>query len=90
LLLIQALETARCFAEHVLTDVREADVGAILGFGYAPFTGGPLSWIDTMGTGTFVAKCKAYQKAHGKRYAPPKLLVEMAERHETFYDRFAA
>jgi 3-hydroxyacyl-CoA dehydrogenase / enoyl-CoA hydratase / 3-hydroxybutyryl-CoA epimerase len=42
LLLIQALETARCFAEGVLTDVREADVGAILGFGYAPFTGGPL------------------------------------------------
>ena len=33
----------------MLTDVREADVGAILGFGFAPFTGGPLSYIDTMG-----------------------------------------
>src|SRR5204863_8459259 len=40
LLAIQAVETARCFAEGVLTDVREADVGSILGFGYAPYSGG--------------------------------------------------
>ena len=46
LLGIQALETARCFEEKVLTDVREADVGSILGFGFAPFSGGTLSWID--------------------------------------------
>src|SRR5262249_31718127 len=51
----QALETARCFAEGVLTDVREADVGSILGFGYAPFTGGTLSYIDGMGAAAFVA-----------------------------------
>src|SRR5205085_11192738 len=41
-LAIQALETARCFEEGVLTDVREADVGSILGFGYAPYSGGTL------------------------------------------------
>src|SRR5207302_2330662 len=40
LLGIQALETARCVEEGVITDVREADVGSILGFGFAPFTGG--------------------------------------------------
>ena len=50
LLGIQALETSRCFEEKVLTDVREADVGSILGFGFAPFSGGTLSWIDMMGT----------------------------------------
>ena len=49
LLAIQALETARCFEEGVLTDVREADVGSILGFGYAPYSGGTLSYIDMMG-----------------------------------------
>ena len=54
LLAIQALETARCFEEDVLTDVREADVGSILGFGFAPFSGGTLSYIDMMGTRTFV------------------------------------
>ena len=50
LLVIQALETARCVEEGVLTDVREADVGSILGFGFAPFSGGTLSYIDMMGT----------------------------------------
>src|SRR5665648_1140612 len=45
LLGMQALETARCFEEKVLTDVREADVGSILGFGFAPFSGGTLSYI---------------------------------------------
>ena len=47
LLAIQALETARCFEEGVLTDVREADVGSILGFGYAPYSGGTLSATST-------------------------------------------
>jgi 3-hydroxyacyl-CoA dehydrogenase / enoyl-CoA hydratase / 3-hydroxybutyryl-CoA epimerase len=72
LLLIQALETARCYDENVLTDPREADVGAILGFGFAPFTGGPLSYIDTMGADVFAAKCRAYEKRFGPRYAPPQ------------------
>jgi 3-hydroxyacyl-CoA dehydrogenase/enoyl-CoA hydratase/3-hydroxybutyryl-CoA epimerase len=88
LLLIQALETARCFEENVLTDVREADVGAILGFGFAPYTGGPLSYIDTMGAAEFVARCKRYHKLHSKRYKPCRLLVEMAKSGETFYGRF--
>jgi 3-hydroxyacyl-CoA dehydrogenase / enoyl-CoA hydratase / 3-hydroxybutyryl-CoA epimerase len=88
-LAIQALETARCFEEHVLTDVREADVGSILGFGYAPFTGGTLSYIDTMGAATFVAKCEALAARHGARFAPSKLLVDMARGGETFYGRFA-
>ena len=88
ILLIQALETARCFEENVLTDVREADVGAILGFGFAPFTGGPLSYIDTMGSEVFLDRCRAYEAKYGERYAPPALLVEMAKKGETFYGRF--
>src|SRR5262252_4867187 len=87
---IQALETARCFEEGVLTDVREADVGAILGFGYAPYTGGPLSWIDMMGAKRFVEMMKALQKKHGARFKPAKLLVEMAGKGDTFYRRFGA
>jgi 3-hydroxyacyl-CoA dehydrogenase/enoyl-CoA hydratase/3-hydroxybutyryl-CoA epimerase len=89
LLVIQALETARCFAEGVLTDVREADVGSILGFGFAPFTGGTLSYIDMMGTTAFVALCRALESKHGTRFAPNELLVEMAEKGESFYGRFA-
>jgi 3-hydroxyacyl-CoA dehydrogenase/enoyl-CoA hydratase/3-hydroxybutyryl-CoA epimerase len=89
LLGIQALETARCFEEKVLTDVREADVGSILGFGFAPFSGGTLSWIDMMGTKAFVAACKKLEKKCGPRFAPNKLLLDLAAKGEGFYDRFA-
>jgi 3-hydroxyacyl-CoA dehydrogenase / enoyl-CoA hydratase / 3-hydroxybutyryl-CoA epimerase len=89
LLGIQALETARCFEEGVLTDVREADVGAILGFGFAPYTGGPLSWIDMLGAKRFVELMKSLEKKHGARFKPAKLLVDMAGKGETFYRRFA-
>jgi 3-hydroxyacyl-CoA dehydrogenase/enoyl-CoA hydratase/3-hydroxybutyryl-CoA epimerase len=89
LLGIQALETARCFEENVLTDVREADVGSILGFGFAPFSGGTLSYIDMMGSARFVAMCEKLAARHGPRFAPSKLLLDMAEKNETFYGRFA-
>jgi 3-hydroxyacyl-CoA dehydrogenase/enoyl-CoA hydratase/3-hydroxybutyryl-CoA epimerase len=88
LLVIQALETARCFEEGVLTDVREADVGSILGFGFAPFTGGTLSYIDGMGAAAFVALCNRLAKAYGPRFRPNRLLRDMAKRGDTFYGRF--
>ncbi len=88
LLGIQALETARCFEEKVLTDPREADVGSILGFGFAPFSGGTLSYIDMIGTKRFVSMCETLAKKHGSRFAPSKLLTEMAGKGETFYGRF--
>jgi 3-hydroxyacyl-CoA dehydrogenase/enoyl-CoA hydratase/3-hydroxybutyryl-CoA epimerase len=89
LLAMQALETARCFEEGVLTDIREADVGSILGFGFAPFSGGTLSYIDMMGVKNFVDLCKRLEKKFGSRFAPSKLLLEMAEKGESFYGRFA-
>ena len=89
LLVIQALETARCLEDGVLTDVRDADVGGILGFGFAPFSGGPLSYIDMVGVGDFVQTCKALAAKFGPRFEPSPLLVEMAAKGETFYGRFA-
>jgi len=88
LLAIQALESARCIEEGVVTDVREADVGSILGFGFAPFTGGTISYIDGMGVKTFVALCGDFAKRHGARFKPSKLLLDMAKKGETFYGRF--
>jgi len=88
LLVSQALEAARVFQEGVVTDVREADVGSILGFGFAPWSGGTLSYIDMMGTENFVALCKKLQKKHGVRFKPNKLLIEMAKNGESFYQRF--
>ena len=68
--------------------MREADVGSILGFGFAPFTGGTLSYIDFMGTKKFVELCHKLEAKYGSRFTPPKLLVEMAAKGETFYGRF--
>ena len=87
-LVIQALEAARTVEEGVITDVREADVGSILGFGFAPFTGGAISYIDGMGTKAFVALCDALAKKYGARFKANALLREMAAKGETFYGRF--
>src|SRR5262245_53497680 len=89
LLSVQALEAARCVEEGVITDVREADVGSILGFGFVPYSGGTLSYIDMMGTKRFVELCRRLEQKYGPRFAPPQLLVDMATKGDTFYGRFA-
>ncbi len=83
-----ALEAARCVAEGVVTDVREADVGSILGFGFAPFTGGALSYIDGMGSTAFVVMCNDLAEKYGDQFRVNDLLEEMAKGDEKFYDRF--
>jgi 3-hydroxyacyl-CoA dehydrogenase/enoyl-CoA hydratase/3-hydroxybutyryl-CoA epimerase len=85
-LYVQALETARCYEENVLTAPEDADVGAILGWGFAPWSGGPLSLIDTVGAKAFVAECDRLAQAYGPRFAPNALLRRMAETGGTFYD----
>jgi len=87
-LVVQAVEAARTVEDHVIVDPREADVGSILGFGFAPFTGGTLSYIDFMGTKKFVELCHKLEAKYGSRFSPPKLLEEMAAQNETFYGRF--
>ncbi|HEY6633384.1 MAG TPA: 3-hydroxyacyl-CoA dehydrogenase family protein, partial [Rhizobiaceae bacterium] len=83
-----ALEAARVMEEGIVTDPREADVGSILAFGFAPYTGGVLSYIDGVGAKEFVATAKALQKRYGAEFKPPKLLLDMAASGETFYQRF--
>ncbi|PIE16018.1 MAG: 3-hydroxyacyl-CoA dehydrogenase [Rhodobacterales bacterium] len=89
LLMAQVLEAVRALEDGVLQDIREGDVGAILGWGFAPWSGGPFSWLDIIGAKEAVAICEALSKTHGARFAAPDLLREMAEKSETFYERFA-
>jgi 3-hydroxyacyl-CoA dehydrogenase/enoyl-CoA hydratase/3-hydroxybutyryl-CoA epimerase len=74
----------------VVTDPREADVGSILGFGFAPYTGGVLSYIDFMGAKHFVELCRRLEEMHGARFAPPPLLLDLAQSGGTFYGRAEA
>jgi 3-hydroxyacyl-CoA dehydrogenase/enoyl-CoA hydratase/3-hydroxybutyryl-CoA epimerase len=85
LLCIQALETARCMEEGVVTTAAEADLGSILGWGFPAWTGGTLSYIDTIGIRNFVAECDRLAKRYGKRFKPSKWLRERAERNEPFH-----
>jgi 3-hydroxyacyl-CoA dehydrogenase/enoyl-CoA hydratase/3-hydroxybutyryl-CoA epimerase len=88
LLMAQVLEAVRALEAGVLTDIREGDVGAILGWGFAPWSGGPFSWLDMIGAARAVEICDALAAAHGARFAAPALLRDMAAKGETFYGRF--
>ncbi|MCV0395886.1 MAG: enoyl-CoA hydratase/isomerase family protein [Rhizobiaceae bacterium] len=83
-----ALEAARVMEEKIVTDPREADVGSILAFGFAPYTGGALSYIDGMGLEKFLKLARHLQKRYGPQFKAPKLLSDMEKKGETFYDRF--
>ena len=85
-----ALEAARTIEEGIVTDPREADVGSILGFGFAPYTGGTVSYIDGIGVQAFVDMCSDLATRHGDHFKPTPLLIEMASKGETFYSRFGA
>ena len=89
LMMAQALEAVRALEEGVLSDIREGDVGAILGWGFAPWSGGPLSWLDMLGAARAVGICEDLARRHGTRFRPPALLAEMAAKGERFYARFA-
>ncbi len=89
LAMIQTLEAVRALEEGVLTDIREGDVGAILGWGYMPWSGGPFSWLDILGATQAVEICDALAAAHGPRFAPPQILRDLAASGETFYARFS-
>ena len=84
LLYIQTIEMVRCVDENVITDLRDADIGAILGWGFAPFTGGPASFIDMIGIERFVAEADELAQKYGERFAPPPLLRDLAAKQTPF------
>jgi 3-hydroxyacyl-CoA dehydrogenase/enoyl-CoA hydratase/3-hydroxybutyryl-CoA epimerase len=90
LLFSQVLEAVRALEEGVLMDIREGDVGAILGWGFAPWSGGPFSWLDILGAPYAAERCDELTEIHGERFACPTLLRDMADKGQTFYGRFGA
>lgn len=85
----QAIEVSRCFEEGVITDARDADIGSILAWGFAPYTGGCASYIDLIwGIKEFVAEADRLAEKYGERFKPGKMLRDMAAKGEGFYERF--
>ncbi|MGW4006547.1 3-hydroxyacyl-CoA dehydrogenase family protein, partial [Streptomyces nigra] len=88
MLFAEALDTVRLLEEGVLTSVADANIGSILGIGFPGWTGGVLQYINGYegGVAGFTARARELAEAYGERFTPPALLVEKAEKGETFTD----
>ena len=86
LLFAQANEAARCLEEGVLRSVADANIGSIFGWGFAPFHGGALQFINAMGAAAFVKRSRELAAAHGPRFAPAQVLVQQAQTGGRFAD----
>ena len=85
ILYAQLIPAAQCYAEGIVSDPQSADLGAIFGWGFAPWTGGPMSHIDTIGVENFVRKAESLAQKYGARFAPPQSFRDMAEKGDTLY-----
>ncbi len=84
LLFCQALETVRCRQEGVVDSVADANIGSIFGWGFAPFSGGVLQFINSYGMSDFVARSRELSEQHGERFSPPALLARMVADGSSF------
>ncbi|WP_416769941.1 3-hydroxyacyl-CoA dehydrogenase NAD-binding domain-containing protein [Pseudomonas sp. RHF3.3-3] len=84
LLFVQALETVRCLEEGVLQSTADANVGSVLGIGFAAWSGGALQFINQYGLANCVARARYLSEQYGERFAPPALLLDKAARDERF------
>ncbi len=81
----QANETASCMAEGVIETPEDGDLGAIYGWGYPGWTGGTLSFIDTVGIAAFVKEADRLAQLYGARFTPSDWLRAKAAKGEGIY-----
>jgi 3-hydroxyacyl-CoA dehydrogenase/enoyl-CoA hydratase/3-hydroxybutyryl-CoA epimerase len=70
-----------------VTSPAEADLGSVLGWGLPSYTGGTLSFIDTLGPARFVAEGQRLARKYGQRFKPPGGLLRRAKSGELFHPR---
>ncbi len=78
LMFVQANEAARCFEENVVRSVADGNIGSIFGWGFAPFHGGALQFINAKGAAHFVARSRELAERYGARFAPAEIVVRQA------------
>ena len=86
LMFAQANEAAKCYAEGVVETVADTNIGSIFGWGFAPFQGGALQFINAYGLENFVKRSKELAKKYGERFKPAAIVVKMAKDGRTFED----
>ncbi|EGU60752.1 multifunctional fatty acid oxidation complex subunit alpha [Vibrio nigripulchritudo ATCC 27043] len=77
-------EVVLCLEEGIIASPQEADMALVYGLGFPPFRGGVFRYLDSIGIAKFVAMAKQYADL-GAMYRPPQMLIDMAERGESFY-----
>ncbi len=85
LLYRQAVETARCLHENVLTTVHDANIGSIFGIGFPAWTGGAMQFIYSQGVDAFARRCAELAAAHGKGFALAPEVIDTIRRHQPVY-----
>ena len=84
-LLLLVNEAIRCLDEKIISGPSDGDLGAVLGIGFLPFTGGPFSYVDQMGSAAVVQEMKRLASLYGPRFTPCDRLLTMSEQQNTFY-----
>lgn len=85
LLYVQSIEAVKCLEDNILTRPEDGDIGSILGWGFAPFTGGALSFIEYVGLEEFIKNCQELEAKYGERFKVPQLLLKMQKEGKLFY-----
>lgn len=78
-------EAARAAGEGVVRSPRDGDIGAIFGFGFPPFRGGPLRYLDQLGADRVYADLARLADRLGPRFTPCEVIVEQARARTRFY-----
>jgi 3-hydroxyacyl-CoA dehydrogenase / enoyl-CoA hydratase / 3-hydroxybutyryl-CoA epimerase len=86
LMFAQANEAAKCYAEGVVETVADTNIGSIFGWGFAPFQGGALQFINAYGLDNFVRRSKELAKKYGERFKPAAIVVKLAKEGRKFED----
>lgn len=84
-LMLLVNEAVRCLDEGIIANPVDGDLGAVLGIGFLPFTGGPFSYIDQLGAKEVVRQMEVLAKAYGPKFAPHERLTHMAAAAARFH-----
>ncbi len=85
LLYRQAIETARCLHEGVVTTVHDANIGSIFGIGFPAWTGGALQFIYGMGIDAFAARAAQLAATHGAGFALNDAVLQTLRHRQPHY-----
>lgn len=85
LLYRQAVETARCLQEGVLTSVHDGNIGSIFGIGFPAWTGGALQFIYGQGVDAFAKRCAELAALYGAGFVLTDAVVASLKQHQPVY-----